>query len=140
MDGEACLRIRKQKRHYSKDVSYHSAMLEIAMTSLEALERAKAVSGFGNVAVLRKPTVNSKKIYRWTVWGQKAVELIRQTMPYLIVKRTQAELLCKLGDSIAMGVRPVPPAEQSYRDRLMIECSSANQGRYSGDPDLNDLG
>lgn len=50
----------------------------------------------GSSHIDRQRTVNSHLIFRWQVTDKQAVQCVKAVLPYLVVKREQAELLLRL--------------------------------------------
>lgn len=100
IDGEGCLRINKMKpenlqhnRSKAKSARY-AAYVCVGMTFKQVSELLTTVLG----GSLREERIlNRRSIWRWTVSGRQIViNALEAVFPYLIVKKSQAELLFEL--------------------------------------------
>ncbi|MFH1473645.1 MAG: hypothetical protein ABIE55_02005 [Candidatus Aenigmatarchaeota archaeon] len=57
----------------------------------------------GNILLRKRAKPNHKDSYRWQCFGSKAAKLCRCILPYLIVKRKQAELLLEFSKTLRKG-------------------------------------
>jgi len=61
------------------------------------------VENFGGSLYIQKPgTPNSKPVYKWNVTDKKAIECVKAILPYLQIKKHQAEILLKLRELKSM--------------------------------------
>ena len=95
MDGEGTIRIgasNPPEKHPDWNTKYY-ASISIGMTDKRIIEMF--VKKFGTK--LRQECVPNRKIvYRWGTSGNEAVpKILRELLPYLIVKKQQAELVIK---------------------------------------------
>ncbi|KKM95820.1 hypothetical protein LCGC14_1184420 [marine sediment metagenome] len=83
VDGEGCILITRARRNLQLRVV-------VSNTNLEVLERLQ-LNYRGSVHV-RKIYEPRKQIYDWAVSGPDATELLRQIIPYLIIKEKEAKI------------------------------------------------
>ena len=85
MDGEGTISLQ-----------YHTHGIRLrvsaANTHRSTLERIKEITGVGAVFVAHKATERSQESYTWSVSSRAAYGLLQQMLPYLQIKREQAEL------------------------------------------------
>jgi hypothetical protein len=75
-------------------VSHH---VEISLIDREALDWAHRVTGVGAIFTLAKPTnPNWSQAYRWVVYGRQSTRVLRETLPYLMIKARQAEIALEI--------------------------------------------
>jgi len=88
VDGEGCIAIHKQ---YAKR-SWFSLTVQVTSTNEWLCEYMKFM--FGGTVRSHPQTYNGsqKLIWRWTICSYKASEFLQLIMPYLNLKRPQAEL------------------------------------------------
>lgn len=90
IDGEGCIRIVVRKPRNGKSAQ-HSLMLQVAQKDGILMDWLYGVFG-GMVYLKNKKTDGSDWIYEWRVMENKAAEVLKQTLPFLTVKKRQAEL------------------------------------------------
>lgn len=98
IDGEGSVGAR-----ISKDGNISSA-LTIVNTDRHVLEWAKKTTGVGSVLTRKRYGDNKKPTFVWTVSLQPGAKVLKQVMPYLKIKKLQAQLFCTLA---AMGRIPL---------------------------------
>lgn len=78
---------------------------------------------------------NHRPQYRWIVTGQKAVDVLTEVRPHLLIKRRQAELAieCRNGYIDLRGKSDdVKSDERNRREKLRLAISNLNQGVTDG--------
>lgn len=50
----------------------------------------------GSYGISKSPSTNGKPVYHWEVRNRQAVTCVKSVLPYLIIKRRQAELILEL--------------------------------------------
>lgn len=91
VDGEGCIAI---ERYVSKGHGYYRAKLRVANTNKELLEFLKLYFG-GTISNFGKRSPNQKPAYMWAIPGETAIKCIKALLPYLFLKRPQAQLAIK---------------------------------------------
>ena len=86
IDGEGCIHIEKSRDTYRVRVT-----LGMSAPALPLLEEMKGRWG-GVLYQMRPETSRWATAWSWYVWGDKAVALIEYVLPYLRLKRRQAEV------------------------------------------------
>ena len=113
IDGEGCLFARKVKSRNTVGVQ---SGLAIAMTCRHILEQMQELTGIGSV-ILSPSSKNQprgwKDCWRWDVGAQSVAMLIPKILPFLRIKRTQAELIIELAEIKRLSV----PCRQNNIDR-----------------------
>ncbi len=106
IDGEGCIsisRVNYKRTSRKTGGSSIAGTLHIAMTDRAAVDYVR--QAFGNVG--REATTDKseryarlgwKPTYHWVLSTQQAAAVLKEVLPYLRVKRRQAELLIKLAD------------------------------------------
>lgn len=105
---------------------------------------------FGGSYGIQKPgTMNSKPIYKWWVTDRQAITFIKAILPYLLIKKPQAEILLRLrelkekprvqigtfiihnrwGAEVVMPRRAVAPDIIRAKELLFNEIKSLNDTR-----------
>ena len=86
IDGEGCIHIEKSRATYRARVT-----LGMSAPARGLLEEMKSQWG-GVMYQMRPATKRWAAAYQWYVWGDSASELLRYILPYLKLKRRQAEI------------------------------------------------
>ena len=114
---------------FSKSTQNYLCGVYIKNTNKRVLEIF--VKYFGGKINFRKSSKpNEKDCYTWTCFGFKAAELCRKVLPYLIIKRKQAELLLEFSKTLKIN-----PSDnyklsvniQNKRKRLISEIKALNK-------------
>jgi len=134
VDGEAYIGIKKSDYHsrVRKDAinnEYHER-IQIRMISEEAIKFLATVLG-GNYYTEKKPSLKSgKPLYVYTASDRKAASILQVLLPYLKVKKQDAELVLKIRESKedkrsfrrgSPARRPMPREIVEYRESLYQE-------------------
>ena len=92
IDGEGCIRLQTIKNNPRWNTQYHAA-ISIGMTDKKVIQMFADRYG-SKIGVECVP--NRKAVYRWKKAGNKIVPpILTELLPYLIVKKPQAELVLK---------------------------------------------
>lgn len=114
--------------HYHARRSKYSSQLQIGNTDLRLLQWI--VSNFGgSVYPEHRESPRHKPIWRWISHSESLTDLIESILPYLIVKRSQAELILAYRATVS-PVRTTKPTTDSVREtrrELHAKLSVMNQ-------------
>jgi len=126
IDGEGTIRIGSAK-HIGWNTRY-SAAISVGMVNEEIIDLL--VKTFGSKKRI-ECVPNKRPIYRWGTSGNIVVPIILKTLlPYLIVKRKQAELIIKFcHERTTIGFRRnkgLPKKELRRRERLYLKVKTLN--------------
>jgi hypothetical protein len=102
IDGEGSFAL-----HYSKSRSRMHVQLQIGNTDLRLMDWIRTKFG-GSVTPERRTSSKWKLMFRWVAQSDTLSHLTRAVLPYLIVKRQQAELLLAFRATLALKL------EKSY--------------------------
>jgi hypothetical protein len=106
VDGEGCIRIKKSQAYRCQGRTtpgYHATMM-IRMVERAAIEFVADVLG-GTIRKEKPHAKSGRAMYTWSISDAKAGAAARSILPYLRVKRRQAELILRLRDLQAESVR-----------------------------------
>lgn len=96
LDGEGYIGIVLQSPHKNRprESPIYRLFVEIDSTYLPALERVRAIWGVGNIKPYYRRNQNPKwnPAWRWQVGANLASSILDSVLPYLCVKRRQAEV------------------------------------------------
>ena len=128
IDGEGTIRIaRTNPKHSNWNIKYSGA-ISIGMIDKKVIQLFVKLFG----AKMRIECVpNRKPIYRWGTSGNNVVpEILKTILPYLIVKRKQAELVIKFCENCQKnGFRKnkgLPKKELQWRAALYLKVRNLN--------------
>lgn len=106
IDGEGCFQFRRT--------------LEISITSIYPYTLKVFQVAYGGAINHRKGDVNRRTSYQWRIYGQGAMKVLEDVLPYLREKKVQA-LLC-------VAIRETPPGPE--REGLMAQLKSMKRVEY----------
>ena len=129
MDGEGTIRINRVtwSKHPNWNIRYSGA-ISIGMTDQKAIELFVELFG-SKMRIERVP--NRKVIYRWGTSGNIVVpKILKQFLPYLRVKKKQAELVIKYCENcMRKGFQKsdgLPKKELQWREALYNKVKNLN--------------
>lgn len=91
IDGEGCLRIKKQHSPTHRLNPWYGMALRVKMIHAPAIRRLHEIFGVGSVRP--EPRTNKRTLWVWEVSTDQAAMVLRKIRPYLIVKAAEADLL-----------------------------------------------
>lgn len=115
IDGEGCIHILKQRK--GKFV-YYTLFMQVANTDPKLMLWIQEIFG-GNVRPRKLCRSNKRNVWQWVLAARQAEEVLRLVIPFLVVKKDQAELSLQFRDSY-VGNRPyggkgLSPDVQDFR-------------------------
>lgn len=119
VDGEGCISLEKRENNNYRIV------ISVANTDGRLIDWIFENFG-GRIKIHNRGEIH-KKSWKWIITGQKAISLIKDIIPFLIVKKNQAELILLLdGKYINYGrgkqeLRGVPTEIMEERSNLYIK-------------------
>jgi hypothetical protein len=116
IDGEGCL----QAHLYPKLV----LRLEVGNTHPGLGEWLREVTGGGSVSAFDRGH-GARRIHLWRAYSGTAAPLLREVLPYLIIKREQAEMFLELAE-MAKGRVTLPAEAQAHRE-MLVGAIAANK-------------
>lgn len=98
VDGEGTIRVRISRRDGRDSNLSHGWhwQFEIFNTNLKVLEIIQEWTGVGAIYGREPRIFGHKESYQWSVFSLKALYVLQQIVPYLIVKKRRAELIVSL--------------------------------------------
>jgi len=130
IDGEgSCSIARRSARKHQKSDN-HWPVLEAANTDRRLLEKAQKIAGGWINKITDKR--GFRPCYKWTLAGKALGPVLRAVIPYLIIKREQAEILLALRDEQAgshPGVNGLARKTVARRERMRRRVIQLNGRR-----------
>ena len=134
IDGEGCIHICSSNNKRSPIPAYR-LMVAISQADREYLERWRLKLGAGNVHKSGPGSIpGNKQVYNWQIYGREAEMLLRLVLPYLDIKREQAEVALKFRatvDKQGGGGRVTPSSIIRQREAYAQQLHALKRG---GDP------
>lgn len=124
-DGEGCVTLGKANNNYTP--TYH-LNVNIVNTNEALIRWVHSVVGKGGVSQKTRENDHWKDCFTWKVNGEHAVEFIKRIYPYLKVKKAQAEIAIKYGETIKLkGLRMrLTDQEREGRRILFLKLRKIN--------------
>lgn len=92
MDGEGCIGIYKNRKHSGKGYTYQ---LYVSLGQANEWICQYLKFAFGDSITYYNKTRGRQPYWQWSTTTRKALNLLQQVLPYLKLKRPQAELAIK---------------------------------------------
>ena len=124
LDGEGCVMLTK-KSYNAPRVGFYVLLVVTVVNTNEWLIQWLKMQ-FGGMATVETPlSNNSRDIWRWTVSSSKASDFLQMILPYLQIKRPQAEL------AIKFQTRKNKYQRLSESERAMEEANRFLMSKYN---------
>jgi hypothetical protein len=111
-DGEGCVSVVLYRERFMM-------RLYVGNTDVRPLYIFKGLFG-GSIGARGAKIPNAKPAYYWQATSQQALTALREMLPYLVVKRGQAELALQFGELIRPRGGNVPLTEEEVNQRVII--------------------
>jgi hypothetical protein len=128
IDGEGSIKIIRRKPSLvrrEKNYTYRPC-LSISNTDRGIIEQLKEDFNCGTIWRKKPYRENHKQAYGWYVWNRKCLAIMEILLPYLIIKRKQAELVVEFYQNCDMRQRGnqgtpqhIVDLREEYRLRFM---------------------
>ncbi len=111
VDGEGTITIMRFRRTNRKHQIDYRPLLSISNTNREALEWVVSVTGVGSVQQSHRIRVGYKTNWKYTVVNSNAIVLAKILLPYLKIKKLNAEILVRYADTLITNYKPYRVSE-----------------------------
>jgi len=127
VDGEGTFVTWKTTSSRGKKVNWFKYRLSVAMINQIAVQKCKDISGYGTVSQNRL-TSTGKPVWSWKVEAKTAAKVAILLLPYLVVKRNQAELFISLAATMNQYGNTKTPTDETllYREQLFEQIRNLN--------------
>ena len=119
IDGEGCIGIAATFDKRSSRSRAYFGRLYVSNTDIRLMAWLQEHCGGRVNAMPRKSQPTWKTGYKWELQGANAELVLRATLPYLVLKRRQAETLLELRELQAVLVTRTPSADQAARKEAL---------------------
>jgi len=134
IDGEGCISVSENPRNGRK---YYRLILDVTNTNDILMQWLEDTFG-GIVRTNYARAENRSNLHGWTVSGKQCQELLAMVLPYLIIKKAQAELALAMNISDYGGscrwsyTEEEEMARGAIREAIMVENhKGGNKGSYA---------
>lgn len=108
LDGEGCI-------GWPRRSILHSVYLSVTNTNKQLIDRVSEVTGTGRIKLKERKERHHSTAWTWACYGKNSLSILRQILPWLIVKREAAEAALGLNGAIE------PPWTQRSRSMRAAE-------------------
>lgn len=139
LDGDGSIGIKRVtdkmcKRSHSRRGYRIYPCLQISQVNRAILEEFKAAFGAGYIGSMGKTRKSTwRKCYKYGVSSTGSVKILKQLLPYLRLKKRQAEILIRIQElkheHVAYRGKPKPDEYWTELEQLVIELAGLNKKR-----------
>jgi hypothetical protein len=138
IDGEGCICIYQKKIRNGKYAgilkNYH---LQVIVTQKDGKLIDWLIGNFGGSAYLHWKGTPTGYSHEWVLNYQNAAKFLKQILPFLIYKKSQAEVAIRFQGRINVGQMKLNEHELSIRQKLYEEISRLKHiSTYSQQPNI----
>ncbi len=134
VDGEGCFHACKLKNKPGDGYKngHYRCVLKVSNTDIRLFHwLQETFSGTCSAAFKEtRDKLFKRDCYEWVVTGHRLLDLCRQILPYLIIKKRHCELIIKFRESFPMnlgrGNREITIEEQALREDCIAEIKKLN--------------
>lgn len=134
-DGEGCVSVWKRRPAYTCISPRHILNIQISSTDKSGLDWINSRFKGKMLYAHNRTKSNSADSWKWLVSAKRAADILRLILPYLKLKRREAELAIQLQDDMQRhlheprnhgrrGIAPLSVERQAFRDGLMDQIKS----------------
>jgi hypothetical protein len=140
IDGEGCIRIQKQS---NKQI--YIVVVQLAMTvKADPIRQALIATFGGNSYAMEFKNKKWAKQWQWRISGEKACDLLSQILPFLVLKKKQAQLALNMNEMRKMDgwTKKTRAAAERMKQQMHElnmkgpDARNAEGGWYQTSPDL----
>jgi hypothetical protein len=136
IDGEGCICFHKTHKNDVIRNSSYCPRVRITNTNKPLLDWVMVTVGLGNVRRMKMYPSNNIPGYEWYINGKRCAGLLIELLPYLKVKKLQADVVIRFSETMiprSEVVRGKKLSEETIqiRDKLWDEIVQLNHPVYS---------
>jgi hypothetical protein len=129
MDGEGWFSIQKSKRKIETRSQSYMPTIGVANTDLRLIQWL--IDHYGGKYYTTPPTftqMGAKDRHQWRPLWKEIKGVIKQTLPFLVLKQERAKLLLELGELSSAKFRKigVPPENLAKRESIYLKLKELN--------------
>lgn len=132
IDGEGSIGISKYHLA-SRPFPAHNARLIVGQANEKFIRGLQDKWGVGSVTCVKDSGVGHRPFFKWEVSSKSALVVLESVLPYLTIKKLQAEGAVELERSKGRrGGKKLTIEEVEYREWVRKKISDLNQGALCG--------
>ena len=126
IDGEGSIGAMSQHHKTENKTSTYRIRLRVTNTHKGLIEWLRLKIGFGTISPIKKVKEHYKQGYELSWTNQRAINIIRQIYPYMIIKRVQAEIAFEFDETLKTRMWPLSEEIVETRKRLRDRLFAIN--------------
>lgn len=132
IDGEGYVTVIKVYDHHGTvGVLGYRPYIGVSNTNRDLLLWLQDVTGFGSIKISTrgKHEKNSRTAWKWGIWSLQAKQVLEAALPYLIIKKRQAELVLEFVSKRrrSVGRKGLSDAEREFQVSIYIKLRVLNK-------------
>lgn len=121
LDGEGNVGLSRSRSRNARTWKY-SPCVGVTNTYVDVLSFCKRVTGLGHLSPKKVEKLNWKVSYEWSIRSYEQQDFLTAVLPFLIIKRRQAELMLEFLTSCMWPIgRGSPPEEIIVMRQVIFE-------------------
>jgi len=126
IDGEGTISIRKYKRKSMVGGMRYNSVVEMNNTDVGVMQYLRSLIGPARYYIFKQQQENRKKCYRFTVPSNVQRWLLASILPYLVIKKRQAEIVLQFLSLLGEKDHGQEDANLARREQLYQEVHDLN--------------
>lgn len=123
IDGEGTVSIGLRTNQQGN--RYHTFILQVSSVDRPLTDWLCSTFG-GSVGIHRQSRGNYRALHRWSVRSRQGEAILRAVLPYLLLKRPQAELVLRLRGTVCLGANRLSDEVRAEREAIVAELRRLN--------------
>jgi hypothetical protein len=120
-DGEGCITC------YSNRTGYYQIKASCTNTKKEVIEQMQVLYGGGIHVMEKSPLSNSKMAWQWAAGGKTLIPFLQAVLPYLRLKKEQAEMALEFMTTIGGYGERVSEENALIREQFRERFTALNK-------------
>lgn len=131
IDGDGYIGLSKKRTLDQRSGYSYRPVVSVSNTKVELLFWLEQITGVGSICAMKRSNLAHKQAFIWQTWSQRAADILRLILPYLILKKKQAELMVsyteKHGGSNRKGINGLTRAQHTDQARFHARMAKLNK-------------
>lgn len=123
-EGSICIDIQTKSKEFKRKCDYYAVRLLIVNTNIKLMDWL--LTNFKGNVLKRKLIKNHKQCYKWEIFSHNAVNILKECLPYMIVKDELAKNLIEFMETKPKNVWYVTDEIQEKRKILYQKNKTLN--------------
>jgi len=121
-----CTIKRNGKEVWQRKKNYYICRVAVINTNTGLLDWIKE-NFKGSISTHNKGAANRKPCYRWQLFGKDQKAFLEKIIPFLFIKKKQAELVLKLRNTVGKTGRLLTDEVLEKRRQIWLKCKELNK-------------